>query len=43
MKAKSIKSKILCLASAIVMAATLFADPVQAQAAGEVYTSELTG
>ena len=43
MKAKSIKSKILCLASAIVMAATFFADPVQVQAAGEVYTSELTG
>ena len=43
MKAKSIKSKILCLASAIIMAATLFADPVQVQAAGEVYTSELTG
>lgn len=43
MKAKSIKSKILCLASAIVMTATLFADPFQVQAAGEVYTSELTG
>ena len=43
MKVKSLTGKILCLASAIAMAAALFAEPIQVQAAEEVYSSELTG
>ena len=43
MKVKNLAKKFLCIASAVAMAAALMAEPIQVQAAGEVYTSELTG
>ena len=43
MKVKNLAKKFLCIASAVAMAVALMAEPIQVQAAGEVYTSELTG
>ena len=39
MKVKNLAKKFLCIASAVAMAAALMAEPIQVQAAGEVYTS----